>query len=169
VTVSQGGGLLTIAFGPSVPANNQGAYYQQANQDFTGVCVTTRVDAVGSAPSGAYTFFAIAADNTNGLGFEVVSGSLFTLWYTTNGGVVVGRSATFDPVAHRYLRIRESSGTYDFETSLDGVTYDPYDSSSTTGVPPTSLHVQLGLHADPNTAAANAGTAQFGPVLAVVP
>jgi hypothetical protein len=61
-------------------------------------------------------------------------------------------SATYDPTAHRWLRISESGGTLEWATSPDGSTWTTFRSDTSPGwVSDPDLQVQLITHRDSGT------------------
>jgi hypothetical protein len=165
VTVTQGGGELQIAFAANVGNGTFGQYVQTAAQSFVGGCVTARIDAI---PNSSTVFsYVVVQNGTSGLGFEVQAGQLDAVFYPTLTTATSIRSAAFVPSMHRYIRLRESSGTYFFDVSGDGTTFSTFTSSSTTGIAATSLAIEIGAEA--SAAATNAGTPMFGPILELGP
>jgi hypothetical protein len=86
-------------------------------------------------PGGAITgnerelTLAVRVDSNNRLLFSQAEGTI--LAQVNTGGVANNTYNTYDPVAHRWWRIREVSGTVSFEVSPDGRTWTTYKTATT--------------------------------------
>ena len=74
-------------------------------------------------------------------------------------------TASWDPVADRFLRLRQQGGTTYWDTSSDGMAYS--QRASTTSFTVTSSQLELGAGAFATVA--NGGTARFASALLVGP
>ena len=92
--------------------------------DVTGSAVYTRVDQMAGGISGASTFALLRGTDSFRLDFQVVNGTLSARHVPAAGGAaVVAASATYNPVTHQWLQIREAGGTIFWETSTNGSTW----------------------------------------------
>ena len=111
------------------------------------------VEVVAAPATGADTIFAIGTDNNNYYRF-VVSGSLLYLQEKV-AGVVTQTSIAFDPVNHRFWRIRHDllTNMVIFETSPNGVTNWNDRRSGVRRVPLTAARIELGSGSSRSVAA----------------
>jgi hypothetical protein len=133
-SISVSGGQLH--FTPN-PANPAWAGVVSAAYDLDECAVWTRVPVLYSNATTGFTYFQLVGASTT-LAFEARGGNLETKDGSNQG------STSYDPVAHRWWRIRESGSTVYFEASPDGIVWKELQS-----VPSTaeikSMKVGLGL------------------------
>lgn len=67
---------------------------------------------------------------TDGLMFYITGGSLFAYKMVAGTTTAVGSSATYNATNHKWLRIRESSGTTFWDTSVDGISWTNFASTA---------------------------------------
>lgn len=166
LTISQGSGALTVSFAASVPASSAAEYAQAVAGDMRGGCLTVQTVAIPNPATLAYTYMTLAS-GASGVGYEVLSGQLYAIYYSMETVAINVRQVAFDPVAHRHLRFRERAGTYTWETSSDGIAFTTF-ATSTLPLSPASVTIHLGA-ASGNATLNNGGMPAFGDVTALVP
>lgn len=111
---------------PVVPSYYNLATYNSGGYDLTGSSVYARIYPPPVGNGSREMFFEIIRGGVtvDKLSFYV-NGSPLSLnaRRTVNSVNTAGPSLTYDPVAHAWLRIRESAGTAYFDTSPDGTTW----------------------------------------------
>lgn len=103
-------------------------------------------------PATARVFIGLRLDDTRLLAFVIENGTLYAR--QVDGGPASNVTASFDPVAHRWLQISESGGTTKWETSPDGLTWSTLVSRTT---PSWATTVRPVLSAGDPTGAGPAG------------
>jgi hypothetical protein len=122
------------------------------------------VTGVGATGAGiAFLQLANASASGDAVAFWNDAGQLTCIHFEggTFAGGVTCNAVTYDPVAHRYLRFRESGGTLFWETSPDASTWNPFGSMATpawAGSVTASFGLSNGNTAGPMTSAV------FGPM-----
>ncbi|NLG63558.1 MAG: fibronectin type III domain-containing protein [Candidatus Cloacimonetes bacterium] len=139
-------------------------------QSFAGASFQTEISqyATGSATLG--TFMAVTdANELSYVIFNAFNGQL-TAWYRWAGAAPVQLSGSLplDPVNHRFLRLREASGTVYYETSADGFSWTTRWTVQHAFPDIHSLHGMLGLQSW-GTSASNPTAAHFEGVNTVAP
>jgi hypothetical protein len=160
LTVAETGGFLQITFASNVPAGQQAGYITAAKMDFTGTCVEAEVVMTPSAAANGEMRVLMGSGQNIVTIYE--NGGM--LQATEQLGAAVDRmpAMTFDPVAHRWWRLRNTAGTWYFEVASDAVTYTIVYS-----VPqnfPLQTATTLELIALSGSATGNGGVVQFGSV-----
>lgn len=98
---------------------------------------------MSNAPASAETSFMLnTADGLTQLMFFNEGGTVLNM-RSKIAGVNSDTSITYDAVAHRYLQIRESSGTAYFETSPDAVIWTTRRSIDSSSMPLTQMTVRV--------------------------
>ncbi|HEX6913437.1 MAG TPA: hypothetical protein VF142_23735, partial [Longimicrobium sp.] len=115
------------------------------------------VEPLSQVPGG-HTFFVASLNTTTRLSLNV-GGGVVRASYTLSGTETSLASRPYDARAHRWLRIREQSGSVYWEVSADGDAWVVL--ASTSGHPFTLTAVQLGFGAGTLLALAAPGTAVF--------
>lgn len=120
-TLQETGGEAVLTPPPGVPSSSVGlvgAY----GYDLTGDAIAFEVTEMLTPERGAAAFVEVSAGLGNALRIQKVGSEL--AYMQGAGGVFTPRkSEPFDPVRHRWWRIRESAGTTYWETSADGRTW----------------------------------------------
>jgi hypothetical protein len=132
----------------------------QKAYDFTGSTSTIKlVDAGNQALT--YTSFQwqLAIDNTNKIRIYVINGIIYFGYKTTAGGTVAVAQATYIPDTHKYLRMREASGTTYWDYSADGISW-VNACSLANPIAVTALRVWIDLYTN-NTVATTAKVDDF--------
>lgn len=80
---------------------------------------------VPDADPAIVTGFIVGHDSANYLGFRVVNQRLIFIVFA-GGQAVLQAQKNYDPVAHRWLRIRDDQDTTFYETSPDGQTWNAW-------------------------------------------
>lgn len=160
LTVGETGGVLQIAFGNNVPASQTAGYRTAATMDFTDTCVEAELVMPADQTSGAVIELQLGAGQ-NRIYMDVASGMLETE-EQLGAAVYRGTPLPYDPVAHRWLRMREVSGTWYFQVAPDAMTYTTVFSY------PQDFGLQtactLTIAAGSGSAVGNGGIAQWGSV-----
>ncbi len=160
LTVAETGGFLQITFSSNVPASQTAGYKTNAAMDFTNTCVEAELVMAANQTSGAVVELQLGAGQ-NRADIDVVNGMLQTE-EQRGAAVYRGPAISYDPVAHRWLRMREISGTWYFQVSPDGMMY------TTVFAEPMEFPLQtqcvLTLAAGSGSAVNGGGVAQFGSV-----
>jgi hypothetical protein len=150
-TIAEGGGVLGLTR-PSY--DNRAGIYSAAAYDLTGSHAYFEIvspDAGSSSGSGGESGLVISdaqGDPNNGYGnalsFENAGGHLVAQFWQNGGPNTVGPSLPFDPVLHKWIRIRESAGELYWDTAPDAVTWTNYASETTAAIPQiTALYASL--------------------------
>lgn len=87
--------------------------------DLTGSAFTVELVDAGSQAAGLEAYFIVEADTSNRL-VAVVAGGFLGIYKTVSGSQSGITFPTYDPIAHRWLRIREEAGTTYWEAAADG-------------------------------------------------
>lgn len=101
-------------------------------------------------------------DGSNWLDWEIASETtLKAMWGSTGGGTNTVYTTTLDPVAHRWLRVRESGGTVYWDSSADGANWTNRASvASPFALDNVGLSFQVGMNT--GTAVTNWEIESFG-------
>ena len=162
-TVAQGAGTMRVTFVPTVQINTLDGYKQASVVDFTGTCSVVDVVGIPSAGTAASVLFNIGTTSVNAR-FDVgtyAAGTSITSICAHGNLIDHLDSRAYDPVAHRYLRLRNSGGTWFWEVSADGATFTTVASSPCNYLP---LGNVLSLWCAANANTSNVGTCTFGAV-----
>ncbi|MGE5186715.1 MAG: hypothetical protein ACM31C_31895 [Acidobacteriota bacterium] len=140
VVVGEGNGSMSIQLAPGVGRVYNGIESRGRYDMVTG---NTMVDvAPASQVVGVETLFSVDIDATTGYAMSAYAGRLHMIVHTS-GGVTSSTAIDYDPMAHRYWRIRhDAGGTMELETSPDGAAWT---SQRSTALPrlPTGVTVSL--------------------------
>lgn len=124
-TTSSTGGRLRM-----VP---QAGYSGIASHNFYDASSSSITAEVPSAPGARVGVSAIPLQlavsthlETRQLLYEIAAGFLIS-YYKDGASLITSTMDDYDPVAHRFLRIRESGGVVYWDVSADNVTWDPFD------------------------------------------
>jgi len=158
MSYSQGSGYLELLFGSgTTPAGSRTGYTQTTPYDFTESCAIVELAAV---PAGGFASMQVGT-NAAFADFEYANGKMIL---NHKGGVLGG--PTYDPVAHRFLRLRVHAGTWYWEASPDGMTYTTLTSATGQFVAnPAAVTLQLGA----SGGVQNGGSANFRNAQVFVP
>jgi hypothetical protein len=117
--------------------------------DFTNSTVTDTVINAGtqSTQFEAYPILITKADATTNQLFYVINNSTLYAKKKVSGTNTTVASATFNSTNHKYLRIKEISGTVYWETSTNGKTWTSFGSTAT---PFLITGVKIGMQAGTN-------------------
>jgi hypothetical protein len=119
VTVVEGGGKLAIQLAPNVGRVYNGIQ-SRGRYDMIGGHVRVEVEPA-SQQVGVETNFGVEIDSSNGFEISAYANRLHLVVYSS-GGVTNSIAMDYDPVAHRFWRIRHDPvrATMELETSPDG-------------------------------------------------
>lgn len=161
LTVAETGGFLQITFASNVPAGQSGGYVTATTMDWTNTCIVVEVVMVPNAAGGGEIEAVIGAGQ-NVVSMYAISGTLGAL--LQNGAQVhrMTPALTYDPVAQRWWRMRNTSASWYFEVSPDDTTYTTIYTWNQNETGQTSQ--TLKLIALSGSAVGNGGVAQFGSV-----
>jgi len=130
LTLAETNGFLQITFGSNVPASQSAGYVTANPMDFTGACVEVEVAMIPNP--------ATIAQATIRIGTPTDCGDISIYGGAINASQHRGASITrfpafaFDPVAHRFLRMRESAGSWAYEASPNGTDWTQFGSVANT-------------------------------------
>ena len=128
---------------PNRPSANFVGYYSKNLYDLTDSCITIEVVQVLNLVPGTFTFLSAGPDDGNRVELGVDKGQLSArLWLS--GGITVLAACPYDPVAHRWWRLRENSGTTWWEVSPDGERWVVLISKATTPMNLTACMLKFG-------------------------
>jgi hypothetical protein len=161
-TFTQNNGL-TMAFAANVPPGQLASLIEVASHDAHGACLTASVLAI-PAVQHAYCDIGWRTPTANQITWSVsFSGLEATGYVSATMTPSTFHSAPFDPIAHKFLRLREAAGTYTFETSATGDVFVPFATTSgQQAFDPTTSLVQILCASDSSSAAVNAGNTVVG-------
>jgi hypothetical protein len=97
--------------------------------DLRGDAVSIEIKSMVNTASGAHVSLVAYDDNDNAVVFSQQGGTLSCSKWIDGMQAELGR-APYDPIAHRFWRMREASGTLAWETSADGLGWTTQASSS---------------------------------------
>lgn len=165
-TVAEIGGALSVTYGASVSATRYGGYSQKASMDIVGACVIVELLQAPAVLTDAYAYARIGTSSKK-ISWLVQAGTL-SARESAVADVTIGQ-LPFDPVKHRFLRIREISGNFECDTApaREGP-YTPFGLIGVSTVSLTSATVELGAATDLNQVT-NGGTVAWGDVLVTKP
>jgi hypothetical protein len=134
-----------LEFGLS-PAPSSCEYISSYSYDLTGSSVIVEVPTAPTKADGAVSWLRAVTDETNESGYEigVDEGTLQFVRVNSDGSGATEVTTTFDPVAHRWWRIREAGGQIVYETAPDGKTWTMHDSEPVS-YPVTAMRTHLGV------------------------
>jgi hypothetical protein len=110
--------------------------------DLTGSSIVTELAQTPNLGNGTTQAYVIA--RINGTNYEAIgySGGKLYMDESVAGIPSTDIATTYDPVAHRWLRMREASGTIYWDTSPDGVTWTNRRNKAA-GISLTALYIQV--------------------------
>ena len=140
VIVGESDGTMSIALAPGVGRIYNGIESRGRYDMVTG---NAAVDvAPASQVVGVETLFSVDIDATTGYAISAYAGRLHMIVHTS-GGVTSSTAIDYDPMAHRYWRIRhDAGGTMELETSADNATWTSQRSAALPRLP-TGVTVSL--------------------------
>jgi len=158
ITASQGGGTLRFTFGSTASPPEAAGYTLASPIDFTDTCTVIEMTRIPDPTTTALVVIQIGIGNPD-LRFEELSGSLRSIYQMTSNSINHIDTRAHDPVAHRFLRLRNSgASSWYWEVSTDGVTFTTIASKTNSTVPVTNV---LGLKASAVNTVTNAGACEF--------
>jgi hypothetical protein len=160
VTSSQGAGVLMLTFGAGLTPPGSGAGYTQTMAiDYSEACAIVELDALPN--SGSTSLFV----GVSGAFVEFVFSAGVMSCYGSTGGI--GDQRPWDPVAHKFLRLRAHANAWYWDVSPDGVTYTTLatQSPNTSTTNPTTMTIEV---VTPNNVM-DGGSAQFRHARVLVP
>lgn len=153
-TIAQTGGRMEVTL-PTAGNSGSRAYVSVNNYDLTESYSLVEVPTVPSTVGDNATYLILKSSLTGGnwfgISIETFDGGAKTIKFNRwSSGSLSTTSITYDPVAHKYIRIRHSGSNILWETSPDGVTWTTRRSLATPWAI-TSMGVTLGATKDSNT------------------
>ena len=119
-SLDNGQWLLTL------PANSSTSHYAMLMSrhayDLKGSEMVVDVSTVPNMATSAQSSFIALIDDANNIRFQYEQGKLYVA-YKKNDVNMIRSQFTYDPVLHRFWRMREQGGTFYWETSPDGMTW----------------------------------------------
>jgi len=167
LTVSETAGVLRVAYAANSSPNEFAGYREATLHDYTEACVIAEINAFPSpSASSASMYVRVGTGPSDNAEFSIDSGMLRSDLH--NGASVKQVDVrAFDPVAHRFLRVRLTATGTSWEASPDGVTFTALGSVTT--VLATAASTELQLQAQTLSASQNAGSAEWASVRVLVP
>ncbi len=156
-TGSEGGGILTVTMPATAQNASEAGFPSQAFYDITDSSLSIELSQMVDTSTTAYAGFSVNRDDNNFLELSQESGSL-------NADNVENKtrsrlaSVPYDPVQHRWLRIRESGGTVYLETAPDGTAWT---AQAMVGTPHWADYASVNIFAGADGTVMNGGTAQW--------
>lgn len=165
LTVAETGGFLQITFASNVPAGQAAGYQQLTAMDYTGACTIVEVNEVPNPATIAQAIIQVGFAVGNSASMSIRGGMIYS---TSHNGANVQMPDTraWDGVAYRFLRIRESNGTWYWDASPDGVTFMQLGMVTEALVNQNAAY--LVLDAATSSAQSNGGQVQFASVRVLV-
>lgn len=144
------GGKLQIT-----PATNTDTYVDTTNgplYDFTGSQAWAEVAWPTGYDGQTSAFIGMYIQNLSGsAGIEIMIRTDITPGTTTLqaylAGAIIGTPITYDPIAHRFLRMRELSGVFYFDTSPEGISWTNRWSTTSTALSAAVTQLLCGFEA----------------------
>lgn len=103
------------------------------------------VQTLNQGAGGTYTYFNLNRDSSNKVTFDVRGAGLLTARRTIAGTETQITSTTYNPTTHRWLRMREDTGTLYWDYSSDGVSWTNFTSVTVASTfPVVSVYPELG-------------------------
>ena len=167
LVVSETAGVLRVAYAANSSPNEFAGYREATAHDYTEACVIAEINAIPSASaSSASMFVRVGSGPSDNAEFTLSSGMVRSDLH--NGASVKQADLrAFDPVAHRFLRLRLTATGTTWEASPDGVAFTTLGSVTT--VLATAGSTALQLQAQTLSASQNAGKAEWASVRVLVP
>jgi hypothetical protein len=157
---SQGEGALRITFTSPTQNAVDSRYTLASPVSFANACATIEVGQIPNASTTATIDFTIGTVNMFAR-FQEAGGTLTSICALTSNSVNHLDTRTFDPIAHRFLRLSEGGSNWSWQVSPDGVTFTTLATNSCSAVANSNV-LGLWVLADPGTT--NAGGVTFGTV-----
>jgi len=133
-----GGQLVVSLDGSAIDC----AYLSSQRFDVTGQALFVEVPSIDTTIPNLYTFFRAEIDSANGYEF-VVSDGLLVARVEVDDNLMGQAFPNYDPIDHRWWRIREASGDVIWETSPDGTSWTELAKTAAV-LPVDALTVVLG-------------------------
>ncbi len=146
--VTETNGRLEILPRPHLAGTNGGAYRSTGLFDFSDSSVRVEVVHALATPTDASTYLSVGPDGSNEIYISIQEGMVHALADASGGSFAYGK-VPYDPVRHRWLRLRHETAALAggdvvyYETSPDGVDWDVL-AAPAPPIPVTSLYVYLG-------------------------
>ncbi len=156
----QGDGALRVTF--TSPTQNivNSSYVLASPASFSNGCATVEIGQTPNPSTSASVIFTIGTVNMFAR-FMVVAGQLQSICALTSNSVNHLDVRSYDPTAHRFLRLSEGGNNWNWEVSPDGVTFTTLATNSCSAVSTTNV---LSLIVAANSGTTNAGGVAFGTV-----
>lgn len=167
LTVAETGGVLRVSYAANSGPNEFAGYREATASDYSVACVIAEIAAIPAASQqAASSYVRIGTGPTDNAAFTFDSGNVRSDLHN-GASVKTADLRTFDPVAHRFLRMRLTATTTYWEASPDGVTYTLL--GSVTDLLHIASSTQLELMAQSLNATHSAGMAEWASVQVLVP
>ncbi|HWE29551.1 MAG TPA: hypothetical protein VHB97_16195, partial [Polyangia bacterium] len=154
---SESSGLLSITLPTMAMDGSEGGFPSSAFYDITDSAVSVELPQMVDSSTTAYAGFSVNRDNDNFLELSQESGTL-NVDSVENKGRSRLASIPYDATMHRWMRIRESSGTVFLETAPDGATWTTRGMAAT---PSWAQYAFTNIFAGSDGAVTNGGTATW--------
>lgn len=158
--ISESGGAVTITYPASAAVDSRGAYRQTATMSLVGTCAIAEISMVPSAAATSYAYVRFGAP-TKFVEIAVQSGMVIARFFTGSSAGNNGMVA-YNPVAHRFLRIRQS-GSQTYNLDVAAALTGPYSTLGSSGgavVDPSPTSLEVGGSVQ-TTAATSAGSVRI--------
>jgi hypothetical protein len=147
-----------------VPSNQSAGYKQTATMDYTGSCTIVELDEIPNASANGRLQVRLNMGTANYALFEVLAGTLYGL--SNDGTTMNAGMGAWDLATARFLRIREQSGSWYWETSPDDTTYTQFGMTTQSIAGQTSADLELFVST--SAGVSNGGQVQIGGVRVLV-
>lgn len=119
---SESGGFLVCTPPTSNATTSSAGYFTATSYDLTGVSTFVKIPQIPTNDAAMATYFLLSKDGANNVDWVILNGTIYaraTIATVTS----VLNSATYNATTHKWLRIRETSGTIFWEYATDGATW----------------------------------------------
>lgn len=123
--ITESGGSLNLA---TILAGNYVEVSSDSTYDLTGSYFFVKITDVGNTAIESYEVYPLTAfkDASNYVEWTILGGQLQPYKYVSSSGTYLGSAVAYNATNHKYLRIRESSGTIYFDYSADGSSWSNF-------------------------------------------
>jgi hypothetical protein len=157
MTVSETGGELVITLGDNVAGQNYAGYFGQRYMDMRGSRAFIEVTQTAVPTGMGEAAFLLRADAMNDVGIGIAHGTIGAGLRIAGVETTVMR-IPYDPIAHRWIQLREDAGTVYYETSPDGTTFTAFANAPT---PSYASGVTMQIYAGTPAAEPTPGAVHF--------
>jgi hypothetical protein len=165
IALAETGGDLQITFASNVSAGQTAGYQSVASFDFTGSCVDAEIASTPNAATLANMTIRIGTSTDCGV-IEIYSGMIHAAQHR-GASISTLPAFAFDALADRFLRMREVSGSWYYQSSPDGTTWTTF--GAVANMFPLQTSTTVRFTAGTNSGVSNGGVAAFAGVNVALP